>query len=1222
MVKQIFKLFALSLAACAVFAGTTPDASAASAKTAKGAPDMEHPFKHAYKAKPSKIVRTLDEFQTSTPGTMERKGAPTPNFTLDSHQIASYLEGPDGETWFYTSTIDAETIFHPYNPDDPSEGAWDEKLINGFEFTIYDQNFKKVGTVKSRLDLQEGESKIFQVELGTVITKNFFNSDNKYEVMVYSARNFEGEYGASQRTDVYSINGAKDENGNDKVIMSLDGYCVDASNVPQDRFTENFYITFGKDYAPDINEFDDPIEYANACGMVFRTYKKGGWGLPVLINERLIHNNNLPGDQESYPCIFTMPGGVDASGYNTPLIVYVEYDKPYWINPLGFDFITGEAVDESPTPDNSLKISVYTLDKVTESTLSEVSTTLIPIVNPEGYYCSFYGIGALDWTNDIAIDPVTHKPSRFTVCVSSDLNGKEEYTTSYRNFDNEGNLINIIAEDVDAVMMLSDLKGTNPQAVFTYLQDNAYYFSIVDIITGYELFALPQTIEGYMLRFNVDRTMMNGKMLYAFETAQYENDDEFNTIVPLIWIDEEGNLDHIDKFNLGQDIAIAQCYIDQPALDPYLFDADDEMEIMFLMKRYVGLGSETREELGIIGAENGYMLNAVPDAEKGYLASVGLMNLTTNPSLQITWRHADYNYTAEFYSLPFERFQGGDGSAENPYLISSAVQLKLIGNEPAAHYLVVRDFDATNRELTPIKNFSGTFDGGNHCISGLTITPANSSWVGMFDATSANAGATQGATVRNLTLLNPSLTVTGMQTRAGIIAGEGMKLTIDNVHVYNANINVADEFDGSLGVLAGKLTNKSEVTNSFVSGTAINAPHSETIGGLVGTMLTGSAVTASAFTGTITGASCVGGIVGTFDKDAIVADCHVNADLVAKNSVGGIVGFSQRGQVTRNVAEGNLTATEASRWEKVIGAGGIVGYLTADHSDTAAQEGGTVQEGPVVFNNIVALTSITVPEGATTAHRVVGKTSEELAANADPEEEFAKPEPGLEHNYVHDHLAIIGAEGTDLHTSTEGASIDRYSTDPEFLEGLGFKFGETTEEPWKVKGMFVALYFESSISIMPSQITVAEGDLFYVNVRVHGRTPVSEDELLGDFSFETDEQTLEMTGNYTFADNLFAIEFKALQPGVATVTINALGSTATCEVTVDEKSGIDNVAAATASAISFDGAAVSCAGAVIDIYSVSGIKVATGTDTVDTTTLPTGVYVAVANGSKLKIAVK
>ncbi len=1225
MVKQILRLLALPAAASVLLAVAGTGSVAAADKT-KGAHDLEHPFKMAYKAKPSKLARTIAEFRNRTDEKpadhITRKGAPSPSVAFDSEQSGTYLEGPNGETWFYTSKIESENVFHPYDDDDPDKG-WTEQFIKGFEFTIYDQTFKEVGTVKSDLSLQEGESKVFQVQLGSVVTKNFFNSDSRYEIMVYSSRNFEGMYGASQRTDVYSIGGEKDDNGYDKSIMSLEGYCVDAVNVPQDRYTENFYMTFAQDYSPEIDDFDDPIEYANACGMVFRIYKKGGWQLPQLIDERVVCQNNLPGDQENYPCLFTIAGGKDASGYNTPLFVYVEYEKSYWVNPLGFDFATGEEVDESPTPDNNLKVSVYTLGNISDTQLTEVSTTLIPVKNPEGYYCTFYAIGGLDWTDDIAVDPVANKPERFTVTVVSDITGKEDYTTSYRNYDLQGSLINTIAEDVDRVMMLSDISGKAPQALFTYVRDQRYYFSVVDIATGEEVMALPQNYNGYGLMFNADRVVVDGKILYVFETSEPVNDDDFNVLLPVVWINEEGGLDHVDNYNLGQDIAYATIYIDQSVLDPYLFDADDEMELMFLLKRHVGLGIDTgtREEFGIIGTTDGYMFNAVPDAEKGTLREVSVINFDTDPSLGIVWMHSDDSFTSEFYPLPFERFQQGDGSLENPYQISSLTQLRQIANEPAAHYLIVRDFNASGKEIAPIANFRGSLDGGNHCITGLTIVSPSSSWIGLFGYTAASSDATDGAAVRDLVLLNPSMKVTSQHSRAGIIAGDGMHLTVDNVHIYNADIAVEDGFDGALGAIAGKLTNQSEISSSFVSGVSLEASDAETLGGLVGTMLTGSAVKASAFTGSLAGSENVGGIVGTLAKNGSVTDCHVDADIEARNAVGGIVGYSERGMVNRNVVEGNITATEASRWEKVLAAGGIVGYLTGDYSETAALEGNVVERGPVVTNNVVALQSLNAPEGGT-VHRVVGKTSEELAANA-YEDEVAKPEPGLENNYVHDILAVIASDGDDLHTSVEGASVDRYDTDPEFFEKLGYGFGENAEEPWCQNGMFVALHFESSISIIPAEMTVVEDDMFFVNVTVHARTSVTEDELLGDFSFSTDEQTLEMTGNYTFTGNVLAIEFKALKEGETTVTINVLGSTATCDVTVVSRaSGIDSVSAATASAISFDGENVSCPGVSIDLYSVSGMKVGSGIGSVSVAGLPAGIYVAVAGGSKLKIAVK
>lgn len=1197
---------------------------AAAASRAKGAFDPENPFKYARKAHPSKMAQTLAEFQAAQPGESTRKALDVkPIQTLKNQESSSILDGPDGKSWYYSSSVEADTIYHPYG--DGMNGGWNEINITGFNFTIYDSTRKEIGTIHGSVELHGDEAKVASIELGSVVTQKFFNSDDKYEVMVYTVRNYgQGQYGASLNTDVYSIGGAKDENGYDQCIMTIPGYCVAAENIKQDRFTENFYITFSEEYEPDPEQFTDPIEFANAYGMTLKTYKKGGWGLPTVIDEHFVARNNTPGDQDSYPPLFIVNGGKDKFGtYDVPMLVYVEYEKPYWVNPLGWnpDDPTSEEFDESPTADNNLLVTCHKLETVTGSTTTEVSTTRIPVVQREGFYATYFGIGALDWDRDIIFDDLSTKdalPSRFTVCTTDVLANSEDEMISFHTYGNDGTRINTIAEDVDASYVLSDLAGQPRQALFAVLQDNAFYYVVTDIETGEQRLAFPSQYEGYSLMFNVDRTLKNGKPYYVFSTKYAINDEYFNAIEQVIWINEDGEIADVQNYNLGQDVADAQCFINNAVLSPYLFDYDDENELMFIVKRYVGLGSTTQEELCVVGADNGVMLTIAPDgSDKGVLSNIAPVNLTTNPSLLIVWgNNATGIYTQEIYTLPLIRFQSGDGSVENPYEITNAAQLRLIGDEPGANYAIVKDLDATDIIHYPIVGFRGTLDGRGHAISNLTITPSTSSWTGLFNRV-------EGAKISNLTFISPSMQPTAQQSYAGILLGEGFNVKISNVHMYHPTLAADDKFDGHAGAVAGKITNGSSLSDIFVSGATISAPGSEdgATGGIAGTLQTGSTISSAVFSGALEGMAQVGGIAGYVDADAQVNDCHVDADIVAQNTVGGVAGFSKRGLISHNFVEGTVKATKADWWNEIICAGGVVGTLEGKYAVQGTD--GTVEtpDEPVVTSNIVALGSITVPEGTeATAHRIVGKTSAELGAEDDPDAAFE--EIGLENNYSFDTLAAFDADKTGT-TAAEGEAKDKYEIDIDFLTELGFKFGSTTAEPWTMHNMTPALYFESAITIAPAEMTVFVDETFFINVHVLSRVPVTEEELLGDFSGEWDESLFEMTGNYTFSDNVMAIEFSAIKSGEGTFTINMLGSSATCTVTAEDKNAsVDNVTAAPETAISFNGSEVTCEGTTIEIYALNGLKVAAGQGAVSTTGLTPGIYVAVANGNTIKIAVK
>ena len=118
---------------------------------------------------------------------------------------------------------------------------------------------------------------------------------------------------------------------------------------------------------------------------------------------------------------------------------------------------------------------------------------------------------------------------------------------------------------------------------------------------------------------------------------------------------------------------------------------------------------------------------------------------------------------------------GGDGSAANPYLISTAADLQLLAtrvNDPSQsvtyankHYRQVANIDMTRVANTPIGGyydntnyaaevvtlnittmpFRGVYDGGNYIISGLKIDNTSTKACGLF-------GYTEGATLKNITI--------------------------------------------------------------------------------------------------------------------------------------------------------------------------------------------------------------------------------------------------------------------------------------------------------------------------------------------------------------------------------------------------------------------------------------------------------------------------------------
>lgn len=65
-------------------------------------------------------------------------------------------------------------------------------------------------------------------------------------------------------------------------------------------------------------------------------------------------------------------------------------------------------------------------------------------------------------------------------------------------------------------------------------------------------------------------------------------------------------------------------------------------------------------------------------------------------------------------------FEGGNGTEEFPYLISTPEQLKEVRNYPDSYFMQTADIDMTNIYYTTAETLNGGYDGGGHYIKGLT----------------------------------------------------------------------------------------------------------------------------------------------------------------------------------------------------------------------------------------------------------------------------------------------------------------------------------------------------------------------------------------------------------------------------------------------------------------------------------------------------------------------
>lgn len=338
----------------------------------------------------------------------------------------------------------------------------------------------------------------------------------------------------------------------------------------------------------------------------------------------------------------------------------------------------------------------------------------------------------------------------------------------------------------------------------------------------------------------------------------------------------------------------------------------------------------------------------------------------------------------------------GLGSSAYPYQIENGTQLLLFQSivngtngqtpNPAACAELTKDIDMRSiANFAPIGTktdpYTGTFNGNNHSISGLTVS--GSDYVGLF-------GYVNGATIQSINLCDSQITATGNYAAGGIVGFATGAAKIENCSTNKIGIDAANSrhiggiigrgefstkisnctntssFGGTyhVGGIAGSL-NDGSITNSGNSGDLPAIWANGSVGGIVGFTSAGQ-ISTCYNTGKVTGGSNadVGGIVGTFQFSYSISDCYNVGDVHGGRYIGGIAGSVTKGTFRCCYNTGAVTGSQYT--------GGVIGSnsgITIDHCyylDTAAPVGisyhpqsGVESRTAAEFANGSVLTSLT-----------------------------------------------------------------------------------------------------------------------------------------------------------------------------------------------------------------------------------------------------------------------
>ena len=279
----------------------------------------------------------------------------------------------------------------------------------------------------------------------------------------------------------------------------------------------------------------------------------------------------------------------------------------------------------------------------------------------------------------------------------------------------------------------------------------------------------------------------------------------------------------------------------------------------------------------------------------------------------------EYTYTV---SLAAAKDPGYTIEGNGSYTVTSADGLMNVaelvnGGKTDINITLDKNIDLTGKDWTPIgtsfdNSYTGTFDGGGHTITGLTVT-TNDEYAGLFGylGNFGNAG-----TVKNVVMDGIQITCNHRLGYAGGVAGFSWG-TIENCSVSGS-----------------------------VSGTV-------SVGGVVGAQRDGS-ITGCSSSATVKGTLNVGGVAGQTNFGATLTACYATGNVIIEIdrtqniSGGGLVGFNDGISLLACYATGNVTSTGSSTGYVHIG-----GFLGDNYTTVTACYWKNNHEQGIGYNNKV-----------------------------------------------------------------------------------------------------------------------------------------------------------------------------------------------------------------------------------------------------------------------------
>lgn len=255
----------------------------------------------------------------------------------------------------------------------------------------------------------------------------------------------------------------------------------------------------------------------------------------------------------------------------------------------------------------------------------------------------------------------------------------------------------------------------------------------------------------------------------------------------------------------------------------------------------------------------------------------------------------------KFYNITLDKDKGYTDDGQGNYTVTSAEGLKAVADianngNLGINITLTENINLTDMDWTPIgidynHQYTGTFNGGGHTITGLTVTGSDQ-YVGLF----GHIGS--GGKVKDVTLEDVKIESNSDLSSVGGVAGRSYGGKIENCSV-SGSVSGSGIAGGVVGYQSGGfLTGCSSSATVNAGGVA---------GGVAGLTDSGATLTACYATGDVTlesinsGGNFVGGVVGSNTSCTLKA-CYAWGSVTGSGSgtiyVGGVTGTNDEGTLT------------------------------------------------------------------------------------------------------------------------------------------------------------------------------------------------------------------------------------------------------------------------------------------------------------------------------------